>query len=138
MRAAALALLSLLLALLVAARPCAAQDAGELPPASSLPNDPHVPQSPDDEPTAGMLTPEEEAGFAAHVRVLSPQELAAEQNEKHFRFTKYLVENASPGCQEELDEVMALGNATTGRASVAPDSLFSEECDLEFGIVRCV
>lgn len=132
MRSPSRALLVALLAVLLVLLPCpAAADAA----APAQARDVRVPRGPDDEPTAGMFTPEEEAGFAAHVRVLSPQEQAAEQNEKLFRFTKYLVENASPGCQEELDEVMALGNATTGRASVAPDSLFSEDCDLEFGIV---
>ena len=94
-----------------------------------------APAGPDDEPTGGMLTPEEEAAFAAHVRVLSKEELAAEQNEKVFRFTKYLVDNATPGCQEELNDVFALTNSTEDRA-IPPDSLFSEECELEFAFVR--
>ena len=94
-----------------------------------------APAGPDDEPTGGMLTPEEEAAFAAHVRVLSKEELAAEQNEKVFRFTKYLVDNATPGCQEELNDVFALTNSTEDRA-IPPDSLFSEECDEEFAFVR--
>ena len=94
------------------------------PPVSADPEDPNVIVS-------GGLTGEEE--YPIHVRVMEKKDVEREERERHFKFTQFLVKHATPGCQEELDDVMALDNSTS--APPGRSTLFSEECDEEFDFV---
>jgi hypothetical protein len=94
------------------------------PPVGADPEDPNVVVS-------GGLTGEEE--YPIHVRVMEKKDVEREERERHFKFTQFLVKHATPGCQEELDDVMALDNSTS--APPGRSTLFSEECDEEFDFV---
>ena len=96
-------------------------------------NKPPIPADHEEVVVGGGLTGDEV--YPAHVRVLEKKEVEREEREMHFKYTKFLVKHASPGCQEELDDVMSMDNSTqtpSGRSS-----LFSEECDEEFEAVSC-
>lgn len=102
--------------------------------AEPIPKPPVGSADPADDPeviVTGGLTGEEE--YPIHVRVMEKKDVEQEERERHFKFTQFLVKHATPGCQEELDDVMALDNSTA--APPGRSTLFSEECDEEFDFV---
>lgn len=102
--------------------------------AEPIPKPPVGSGDPADDPeviVTGGLTGEEE--YPIHVRVMEKKDVEREERERQFKFTQFLVKHATPGCQEELDDVMALDNSTA--APPGRSTLFSEECDEEFDFV---